>query len=122
MAWRPGGSSQILTWSRDGTARLWQAATGDSVVLKCSAKPVVSCDFSADGQSVATATEDGDVRAWDATGKERLRLATAGWTPCVRWSPDGARLATAEGEAGARTWDASTGAELARVAKWGERP
>src|SRR5208283_1288867 len=55
----------------DGTARLWDAATGQAI-----GEPmrhggvVISAQFSADGQRVVTASDDYTARVWDAaTGK-----------------------------------------------------
>ncbi|KAF0245992.1 MAG: serine/threonine protein kinase-related [Planctomycetota bacterium] len=124
VAWRPGGASQILTWSADGTARVWTAATGESVALKPTEKPVRSACFAPDGMLLATATDDGDVRIWDvALGREKVRCRiTAGRAVHVAWSPDGKLLAGAEAEAGADVWDVSTGDSLAHATGVAARP
>ena len=104
---------RVLTASKDGTARLWDAATGQLAgpPLRHD-KPVVHASFSPDGKRVATAS--GDVaRLWDAvTGKpvgeplhhDKAVLHTA-------WSPDGARLVTASGNV-ARLWATASGGPL----------
>ena len=62
----------VLTASDDGTARLWDAATGaEGPVLRGHGGPVSSAVFSPDGARVLTASEDGTARLWDAaTGAE----------------------------------------------------
>src|SRR4029077_13044043 len=62
---------RVVTASLDGTARVWDAATG-----KALSEPmkhdgyVLSAQFSADGQRVVTASSDKTARVWDAaTGK-----------------------------------------------------
>ncbi len=124
IAWRPGTASQVLTWSVDGTARVWAAATGESVVLKPTGAPVNWAEFSADGAAVVTGTEDGDVRIWDVgTAKERaVCRSSLGKIIRVHWSPDGRRVAASGAEGGAEVWDAANGASVARVAGAAARP
>ena len=70
----PGGE-RIVTASADGTARLWDGATGASqAVLSGHGKEVLSATFSPDGQLVATAS----AMASPASGKPRPARA---W-PC----------------------------------------
>ena len=58
---------RVVTASRDGTARIWEAATGQPVgeVLKHE-DYVTSASFSADGQRVVTVSLDDTARIWDA--------------------------------------------------------
>jgi WD40 repeat protein len=73
--------------------------------------------FSPDGTRLATASDDGTARVWDArTGQELLVVTDQDpsglWA--VAFSPDGTRLATKARRVGgqARLWDARTGQEL----------
>jgi WD40 repeat protein/basic membrane lipoprotein Med (substrate-binding protein (PBP1-ABC) superfamily) len=70
--------------------------------------------FSPDGMRLATATEIGTVKAWEAdAGQELLTLkGHSDWVSGVAFSPDGKRLATASEDGTAKVWDASTGQEL----------
>ncbi len=70
--------------------------------------------YSPDGTRIATSSQDGTAKVWDAmTGKELLTLR--GHTDSVNgiaYSPDGKYLATASDDGTGKLWDASTGKEL----------
>src|SRR5579871_3085332 len=59
-------AQRVLTRSRDGTARLWDAATGAQLaVLQGQSNDLRTAIFSKDGTKVITASADG-ARLWDA--------------------------------------------------------
>jgi WD40 repeat protein len=72
---------------------------------------VYAVAWSPDGGLLATVSEDGTARVWDAvTGATRSTLSGhGGAVQAVAWSPDGGLLATASGDGTARVWDAVTG-------------
>ncbi len=91
VAFSPDGS-KVLTGGLDGTARIWNAATGRQVsVLRLdSASPVLSVEFSPDGARALTGHADGSIAIWNAATGERIATLIAG--------PDGEWLViTAEG-------------------------
>jgi WD40 repeat protein len=77
---------------------------------------VTHVEFSPDGKSVLTASQDGTARVWDAvTGEPRFDqpLAHKGPINHAAFSPDGLRVLTGSADKTARLWDAVTGRPLA---------
>jgi WD40 repeat protein len=76
--------------------------------------PVGGVAFSSDGKRLATASQDGTAKVWDAAnGRELLTLRDhLGLVNSVAFSPDNKRLATASSNNTVRVWDALTGQEL----------
>jgi WD40 repeat protein len=118
-AFSPDGA-RIVTGSADGTARIWDAATGKEVtVLRGHESGVSSAAFSLDGARIVTASEDKTARIWDAgTGKEIMTLrGHEGAVYSAAFSRDGARIVTASDDKfapdhTARIWDAATGKQI----------
>ncbi len=111
VAFSPDGRL-LATAGVDGTARLWDPATGKHRrTLTGHPGQVWGVAFSPDGRLLATAGDDGTARLWDpATGKHQRTLT--GLTRAgreVAYSPDGRLLATASVDGTARLWDPATG-------------
>jgi WD40 repeat protein len=100
----------VLTGSRDNTARLWDAATGQEIrASRGHEDTVTSVAFSPDGARVLTGSGDRTARLWDAaTGKEiRAFKGNEDTVSSVAFSPDGARVLTGSKDKTARLWDAA---------------
>ncbi|MGO6883289.1 P-loop NTPase fold protein [Rhizobium ruizarguesonis] len=113
-AFSPDGA-RIVTASADGTARTWNAATGNRLnELSGHTGVVTSAAFSPDGRRIVTASEDGTARIWDAaTGSELMVLrGHEGAVMSAVFSPDGSLVATGSLDDTARIWDAATGEQL----------
>ncbi len=66
---------RVVTASGDGTARVWDAATGKELaVLRGHEGEVRSAQFSRMGQRVVTASWDDTARVWDAATGEELAV------------------------------------------------
>jgi WD40 repeat protein len=112
----------------EGSARIWDAATGQKVrTLNDHIDAVNSAAFSPDGKQIVTAgcdrkhwpsvCEEGSVRIWDAaTGQEVRQLSGhTGVVLSVAYSPDGKQIVTASDDQTARIWDTTTRHEVRQL-------
>jgi WD40 repeat protein len=114
--------TQIITTSKDSTARIWDAKTGQQLFILNESEPtnywnpsITFGQFSPDGKKVITSHQNNQALLWDAkTGK---KLTTLSGHKAMLWrvafSPDGKRIVTGPVDTEARIWDAETGKELA---------
>ncbi len=117
IATTPDGQ-RIFAGLPDGTAKLWDARTGQVVLtLAGHAGQVWGAAISSDGNRVATGSDDRNVRVWDAATGNLLWTGTghADRVIAVAFSPDGALLASASADKTVKIWNVSTGTELLEV-------
>ncbi len=117
VSFSPDGT-RIVTGCADGTAKVWDARRGTSLLdLKGHKALVRSVNFSPDGARIVTGSHDKTARVWDArTGT--LLLDLKGHTDIVtsvNFSPDGTRIVTGSGDKTVKVWDAHTGKPLLEV-------
>ncbi|HEY0366645.1 MAG TPA: WD40 repeat domain-containing protein, partial [Pyrinomonadaceae bacterium] len=102
VAFSPNGNL-VVTASADGTARVWEAATGKTVgELRGHSNSVNSASFSPDGKFIVTASDDATVRLWDATRFALVRNIGGTYPRAVssaEYSPDGRFIVAASAEA-----------------------
>ena len=109
VAWSPDGA-RILTGSRDGAVRVWDARTGETTLELTHERDAYAVAWSPDGARILTGSRDGTARVWDArTGETTLELTHTDWVTAVAWSPDTTRILTGTIDGTARLWDARTG-------------
>jgi WD40 repeat protein/serine/threonine protein kinase len=110
-AFSPDGS-RVVTASRDHTARVWDAVTGEPIAPPLRHADIVwKAAFSPDGLRVVTASQDGIARVWDAGSGQPVSPALPHRGPVVdaSFSPDGRRVIAGDTVGMARVWDAATG-------------
>ncbi len=101
----------LATAGADGTAKIWDAQTGqERMSLRGHTSDVIDVAFSPNEQKLVTAGRDGTVRVWDLTnGQEITELqGQTGLVQRVEWSPDGSTIASAGQDQVVNVWDAET--------------
>ena len=76
MAWSPDGT-HILTGSSDGTARIWDATTGDNTLTLTHSYWIGAVAWSPDGTHILTGSKDGTARIWESTTGEQAQFMIA---------------------------------------------
>jgi WD40 repeat protein len=102
----------VVTASEDGTARVWEVATGKAIGQLLRHSGVIkSVAFGPDGKRIVTASADGTARVWEAaTGKAVGQpLRHDGIVSSASFSPDGQWVVTASDDGTARVWEVATG-------------
>ena len=98
----------VLTGNEDGTARLWDASTGQEVrTFIGHSHSIYGVAFSPDGRYILTASADRTAKLWDvATGQEVRTLSghsDAVWS--VAFSRDGKHILTGSLDDSVRLWE-----------------
>ena len=110
-----GDESRILTWSLDGTARLWDAATGTQIgqPLHHEAR-VWGALFNGGERSILTWSEDRTARLWDAASGAQIGQPMYHEDDVLgaRFNNDKNRILTWSLDGTARLWDVATGTQI----------
>ena len=105
-AWSSDGT-RIVTASRDGTAKVWDARTGEELLtLSGHAGWVQHAAWSSDDARIITAGWDGIAKVWDGRTGEELRTlsGSGGSLYYAAWSSDDTRILTAGQDGSARIY------------------
>jgi WD40 repeat protein len=115
---------RILTRSMDGTAKVWDAQSGEErLTLTARDNPVYQAILSPDGEQILTASADGTTKVWDAqSGRELRTLSLQGVSlRFARFSPDGNRIVTVDQNGIVKVSDARSGEEIITFSGHGDQ-
>jgi WD40 repeat protein len=116
VSYSPEGG-RIVSGSRNGTARVWDAESGACLaVFRGHEDMVHSVAYSPDGRRIASGSYR-TVRVWDAESGTCLAVLCGhdSWVDSVSYSPDGRRIASGSADKTVRVWDAESGRLLAAL-------
>lgn len=100
----------VVTASSDGTARLWDLASGTAQELGARPDGVKTAAFSPDGAQVITSSGDGTLRLWDLNTLNSRELdGRARSASGAVFSPDGRFVVAGDTDGTVRVWDISAG-------------
>ena len=109
-------SSQLaLSASGDGTLRLWDMASGESLrVFEGHSSGLFDVAFAPDGQTALSASDDRTLRLWDMVTGEALSVfeGHTGSVFSIAFSFDGKTALSASGDGTLRLWDTATSESL----------
>jgi len=105
---------RLLTWSDDGSARVWRVETGAEIAAVEHAGWVSGARFDPAGQRVLSWGRDGVARVWDAaTGAEIASTEHEDGVGGAVFDTAGVRVLSWSDDGVATVWDAATGADIA---------
>ena len=107
---------RVATGSEDGTARIWNAQTGQMLAGPLQHKSMVfSAKFSSNGHWLVTASADATAQVWDAQTGQRLGkpLRHRNQVTGAEFSPDGLLVLTVSDDGTVGLWDAHSGLAVA---------
>jgi WD40 repeat protein len=109
----------IITGGKDGSAWLWDAASGKRLFAVHHQTEVIVAGFSPDGGTGLTGSEDGLVRLWKVKSGDRLcELKEGDGLLDAKFSPDGQKVLTRDRRA-VRLWEGWRGTPLHSLVKKG---
>jgi WD40 repeat protein len=110
-----GNGQQVLAAGENGTASIWDLASGKRLfVLNGNAGAVNTAAFNPSDTEVVIATKGGTASIWDVATRKQLRVLERHAAPVdgAAFSPNGAEVVTASENGTASIWDAETGKQL----------
>jgi WD40 repeat protein len=100
----------LASAGRDGTARVWDLASGQEATRLPHQAPVQALAFGSDGAQLLTGSSDGTARLWDLpSGRERLRAVHPGGSESVAFAPQGRLVASGGTDGSVELWRLSSG-------------
>nr|XP_056711153.1 apoptotic protease-activating factor 1 [Euleptes europaea] len=107
--------SKLLSWSFDGTVKLWNTVTGElETNLICHEDTILSCAVSHDATRFSTTSADKTAKIWSFESSSVLHKLSGheGCVRCCAFSLDNELLATGDDNGEIRIWNVSRGEQL----------
>jgi WD40 repeat protein len=106
---------KVVSASREGTVRVWDAGTGKILREMKHGEGVGCAAFSSDGRRIISTSPEGTVRTWDvATGKPLAGIEPQEWVSSASFSSAG-RLLSASWGGRMHVWEVAAGKSPAEV-------
>lgn len=103
---------QIASGGSDGDVRLWEAKTGETMLLGRHHGRVTACAFSPSGRHVAAGSTDGRLILWGVGGEQTIESRSASLAPiycCVFHPTRDKTVVTGHSDGKVRFWEADAG-------------
>ena len=108
--------TKILSWSLDGTARVWDAATGAQLLTLSHERPVNGARWNRDETRIMTWGRDSTVKIWDAlTGTILANLEHDAPVEAAAWNRDETRILAWAGQDAVFIWDITRSIPLLKI-------
>uniref|UniRef100_A0A8C8VR31 Apoptotic protease-activating factor 1 n=1 Tax=Pelusios castaneus TaxID=367368 RepID=A0A8C8VR31_9SAUR len=108
-------NSKLLSWSLDGTVKVWSICTGKiEQDFVCHEDAVLSCSISPDATKFSSTSADKTAKIWSFESSSVLHELNGhkGCVRCCAFSSDNKFLATGDDNGEIRIWDVSSGGLL----------
>ena len=104
-------NQRLLSYSGDGTAKIWDASTGRVLMTLAEQSHDISfASYSPSGNYIVTTNKDSTIRIWESHSAKPLKTIHApARSVSASFSPDERQIAVADLDLSIRVWDISTG-------------
>jgi len=118
-----GPEGWLLSGSDDGTARVWDVASGERLAQLDHGRGILGVSVRPDGSRIAIGTDTGATHVWDpGTFTELVRLEQhSSYVKAPSWSRDGEMLFTPSGDGTVGVWNAVSGLDFEDARRERER-
>ena len=112
-------TSTYIRFSRRGTMRLWDVATGEKIMKYENPEDFHVFVYAPDGKTLATNYTDNSIRIWDTTTGENIKtlIGHTDKSYSLMYGQDGKTIATHSKDMSVRLWDITTGENIKTLKK-----